>query len=231
VGWVGAGSSERRMGEEAVDDYELHMVCYGSDEDERVMEWESGLPGADELTPLSQPLVPPGLAAAFRIPPEPGRTLLDLHRASEATVARLRRAPPSSPGTSSSPHGHQEARGGEGADSAAATTTNSNRRPRLVWTPQLHKRFVDVVAHLGIKKAVPKTIMELMNVEGLTRENVASHLQKYRLYVKRMRGQGPSPSDHIFAPTPVHGVAVGMVPMVSGQAYHYLYNGGGGGDR
>jgi two-component response regulator (ARR-B family) len=26
-----------------------------------------------------------------------------------------------------------------------------------------------------------------MNVEGLTRENVASHLQKYRLYLKRLQ--------------------------------------------
>ena len=32
--------------------------------DGRVTEWETGLPGCDELTPLSQPLVPPGLAAA-----------------------------------------------------------------------------------------------------------------------------------------------------------------------
>ncbi|KAL1188026.1 Transcription factor LUX [Cardamine amara subsp. amara] len=80
------------------------------------------------------------------------------------------------------------------------------KRPRLVWTPQLHKRFVDVVAHLGIKNAVPKTIMQLMNVEGLTRENVASHLQKYRLYLKRMQGlttEGPSSSDKLFSSTPV----------------------------
>ncbi len=56
-----------------------------------------------------------------------------------------------------------------------------------MWTPQLHKRFVDAVSHLGIKSAVPKTIMQLMNVEGLTRENVASHLQKYRLYLKRLQ--------------------------------------------
>ena len=59
-----------------------------------------------------------------------------------------------------------------------------------MWTPQLHKRFVDAVAHLGIKNAVPKTIMQLMSVDGLTRENVASHLQKYRLYLKRMQGLG-----------------------------------------
>ncbi|KAI5064587.1 hypothetical protein GOP47_0021257 [Adiantum capillus-veneris] len=80
------------------------------------------------------------------------------------------------------------------------------KKPRLVWTPQLHKRFVDAVAHLGIKHAVPKTIMQLMNVDGLTRENVASHLQKYRLYLKRMQGlsnEGPSSSDHLFASTPV----------------------------
>uniref|UniRef100_A0A0A9GBL6 HTH myb-type domain-containing protein n=1 Tax=Arundo donax TaxID=35708 RepID=A0A0A9GBL6_ARUDO len=32
--------------------------------------------------------------------------------------------------------------------------------------------------------------MQLMSVDGLTRENVASHLQKYRLYLKRMQGLG-----------------------------------------
>lgn len=40
----------------------------------------------------------------------------------------------------------------------------------------------------GVKNAVPKTILTLMNVEGMTRENVASHLQKYRQYLKRMAG-------------------------------------------
>ncbi|KAG0611233.1 hypothetical protein M758_7G125200 [Ceratodon purpureus] len=84
------------------------------------------------------------------------------------------------------------------------------KRPRLVWTPQLHKRFVDAVGHLGIKNAVPKTIMQLMNVEGLTRENVASHLQKYRLYLKRLQGlpadgaaAAAAAGDQLFASTPL----------------------------
>ncbi|XP_020580707.1 transcription factor PCL1-like [Phalaenopsis equestris] len=103
--------------------------------------------------------------------------------------------------------------GEEDADSPALHGENSwddqrvLKRPRLVWTPQLHKRFVEVVAHLGIKNAVPKTIMQLMNVDGLTRENVASHLQKYRLYVKRTSGysnEGLSSSDHTSASTTVN---------------------------
>ncbi|MQL97818.1 hypothetical protein Taro_030518 [Colocasia esculenta] len=79
-------------------------------------------------------------------------------------------------------------------------SARAQKRPRLVWTFQLHKRFVDVVAYLGIKNSVPKAIMHLMNVEGLTRENVASHLQKYRLYLKRNEGLS---SDHLVASTPV----------------------------
>lgn len=61
------------------------------------------------------------------------------------------------------------------------------KRSRLVWTKVLHKRFEDAVNQLGVDRAVPKTIMQIMNVEGLTRENVASHLQKYRLQRKKHR--------------------------------------------
>ncbi|CAI9112369.1 OLC1v1012815C1 [Oldenlandia corymbosa var. corymbosa] len=77
--------------------------------------------------------------------------------------------------------------GGAGDGSGGEEPVRTLKRPRLVWPPQLHKRFVDAVAHLGIKNAVPKTIMQLMSVNGLTRENVASHLQKYRLYLKRIQ--------------------------------------------
>ncbi|XP_072990483.1 two-component response regulator ORR21-like [Typha latifolia] len=65
---------------------------------------------------------------------------------------------------------------------------SSSKKPRVVWSVELHQQFVNAVNHLGIDKAVPKRILELMNVPGLTRENVASHLQKFRLYLKRLNG-------------------------------------------
>ncbi|XP_074585372.1 two-component response regulator ORR23-like [Curcuma longa] len=64
--------------------------------------------------------------------------------------------------------------------------TTTQKKPRVVWSIDLHRKFVAAVNQLGIDKAVPKRILELMNVEKLTRENVASHLQKYRLYLKRL---------------------------------------------
>ncbi|KAJ0260286.1 Two-component response regulator ARR12 [Hirschfeldia incana] len=65
---------------------------------------------------------------------------------------------------------------------------SSQKKPRVVWTVELHKKFVAAVNQLGFEKAMPKKILDLMNVEKLTRENVASHLQKFRLYLKRISG-------------------------------------------
>ncbi|KAL1556514.1 two-component response regulator ORR21-like isoform X1 [Salvia divinorum] len=64
----------------------------------------------------------------------------------------------------------------------------TSKKARVVWSVELHQQFVTAVNQLGIDKAVPKRILELMNVPGLTRENVASHLQKFRLYLKRLSG-------------------------------------------
>jgi len=64
----------------------------------------------------------------------------------------------------------------------------SSKKLRVVWSAELHAQFVTAVNQLGIHKAVPKRILDLMGVQGLTRENVASHLQKYRLYLKRLQG-------------------------------------------
>lgn len=86
---------------------------------------------------------------------------------------------------------------GVGKHGSGVSKRQSNK-PRLVWTQELHNRFINAVNHLGVKNAVPKSILQLMNVEGMTRENVASHLQKYRLYLKKLAGvaaNAPIPQD------------------------------------
>ncbi|CAO2208011.1 unnamed protein product [Urochloa humidicola] len=57
-------------------------------------------------------------------------------------------------------------------------------KQRVVWTPELHDVFLKACDVLG-KDAVPKKILALMNVDGISREHVASHLQKHRLNLKR----------------------------------------------
>ncbi|KAL3579920.1 hypothetical protein D5086_017755 [Populus alba] len=217
------------MGEEVkMSEYEINN---GEDningDDERVAVWEIGLPTPDDLTPLSQTLIPPELASAFSIFPEPHRTPLDVSRASQTTLSNLRgqlnalssinfKSFNETTGQTHDPivvdlddktgavdrdGSGSEARklrrvdseeedsalraenSAEDPSSAAARTL---KRPRLVWTPQLHK----------------------------------SHLQKYRLYLKRMQGlssEGPSASDQLFASTPLP------------QSFPESSGGGGGG--
>ncbi|MFQ6623116.1 hypothetical protein Gotur_001776 [Gossypium turneri] len=148
--------------------------------------WEEELPSPDELMPLSQSLITPDLAMAFDI-----RNPNHHHAQQQQSSVQPAPPPPSAAVQPSSQPTLAEfaADSGDlGSGAAGDEPARTLKRPRLVWTPQLHKRFVDAVAHLGIKNAVPKTIMQLMSVDGLTRENVASHLQKYRLYLKRMQG-------------------------------------------
>ncbi|KAJ0233035.1 Signal transduction response regulator [Hirschfeldia incana] len=78
--------------------------------------------------------------------------------------------------------------------------TSSLKKPRVVWSVELHQQFVAAVNHLGVDKAVPKKILEMMNVPGLTRENIASHLQKYRIYLRRIGGasQNQGSMNHSF---------------------------------
>ncbi|KAK4424853.1 Two-component response regulator ORR26 [Sesamum alatum] len=57
------------------------------------------------------------------------------------------------------------------------------------WTQELHEKFMDAVRKLGEGRCYPREILELMNVPGLTRMQVASHLQKCR------RGTWQSPNE------------------------------------
>ena len=83
--------------------------------------------------------------------------------------------------------GEDENKDGSGGDENE-DDSSALKKPRVVWSAELHQQFVTAVNQLGIDKAVPKRILDLMGVQGLTRENVASHLQKYRFYLKRLQG-------------------------------------------
>ncbi|XP_010543048.1 PREDICTED: transcription factor LUX-like [Tarenaya hassleriana] len=126
-----------------------------------VAEWEAGLPTGADLPPLYQLLIPQGLASAFLISPQQNPTVVDVDRASETTFSSIQNGRVSHAPSSDT----------------KKPMTAARKRQRMVWTPELQRRFLDVVGHLGVNNSVPKTIVQMMNVEGLTRENVASHLQ------------------------------------------------------
>ncbi|KAE8807548.1 hypothetical protein D1007_16085 [Hordeum vulgare] len=66
------------------------------------------------------------------------------------------------------------------------------KKPRLVWTDELHNKFLEAHdALLPQGDAVPKKILELMNEPTLTRENIASHLQKHRMNIDPLRRGNP----------------------------------------
>lgn len=58
-----------------------------------------------------------------------------------------------------------------------------NTRKYIIWTEPLHEKFLDALSILG-SDATPARILKEMNIPGLTRENVSSHLQKFRKKLK-----------------------------------------------
>jgi hypothetical protein len=167
---------------------EVKMTKY----EERVAEWEMGLPNADDLTPL----ISPELASTFSISPETYRTALEVNRASQTTLSTLSKGlgfstsdnfksfaespagepmvveepdeiidwDGSSSGSGNDPRKSRRIDCGELEVDSALRTKNASddpsstartlKLPRLVWTPQLHKRFVDVT--WGSRTRCPK---------------------------------------------------------------------------
>ena len=73
-------------------------------------------------------------------------------------------------------------------DESCDDKMKASKKMKIEWTRELHDKFVEAVETLGPDKAVPSRILEFMGTHspGLTRQNIASHLQKYR---HRSRGR------------------------------------------
>ncbi|KAL0461485.1 UNVERIFIED_CONTAM: Transcription factor HHO3 [Sesamum latifolium] len=79
------------------------------------------------------------------------------------------------------------------------------RKQRRCWSPELHQRFVDALHHLGgPQTATPKQIRELMKVDGLTTDEVKSHLQKYRIHVRKLSTPSPEQRGDTSKPMAAH---------------------------
>eukprot|EP00475_Leptophrys_vorax_P016428 TRINITY_DN22880_c0_g1_i3.p1 TRINITY_DN22880_c0_g1~~TRINITY_DN22880_c0_g1_i3.p1 ORF type:complete len:413 (+),score=34.55 TRINITY_DN22880_c0_g1_i3:97-1335(+) len=74
----------------------------------------------------------------------------------------------------------------EASSKGGSKSTANKKKAKVDWTPELHRRFVQAVEQLGVEKAIPSRILELMGVKSLTRHNIASHLQKYRSHRRHL---------------------------------------------
>ncbi|KAL4588756.1 hypothetical protein LXL04_001651 [Taraxacum kok-saghyz] len=89
----------------------------------------------------------------------------------------------------------------------------TSRKQRRCWSTELHRRFVNALQQLGgSQSATPKQIRELMQVDGLTNDEVKSHLQKYRLHTRRLPSSNNSSGNQ-------SGVVLGGLWMTSHDSY------------
>ncbi|MCL7021788.1 hypothetical protein MKW94_010176 [Papaver nudicaule] len=117
---------------------------------------------------------------------------------------------------------------GDAQGNSNSTSAQAHRKARRCWSPDLHRRFVNALQMLGGSQvATPKQIRELMKVDGLTNDEVKSHLQKYRLHTRR-----PSPSPQSAGNQTPQLVVLGSIwvpPEYAAAAAAAAHSNGGGG--
>ncbi|XP_071689520.1 transcription factor HHO3-like [Rutidosis leptorrhynchoides] len=86
---------------------------------------------------------------------------------------------------------------------------NKKKKERRCWSSELHRRFLHALQQLGgAYVATPKQIKELMKVDGLTSNEIKSHLQKYRLHTRRL-----NPNNNVHTPQLVVVSRIWMPPL------------------
>ncbi|KAI3779010.1 hypothetical protein L2E82_08430 [Cichorium intybus] len=100
-------------------------------------------------------------------------------------------------------------------------------KTRIKWTGDLHQKFLDAINTLGeqsivyLTKAYPTTILELMDEPGLTRSQIASHLQKYHEHQKNMKNQTSIPQMQSGYGLQVDGYAHKITGQSTPSDYNY----------
>ncbi|XP_064941620.1 two-component response regulator ORR26-like [Musa acuminata AAA Group] len=90
--------------------------------------------------------------------------------------------------------GDESGKGRTTAGRVQGSCSKEQRMGRLLWDSDLHQRFLTSVELLG-KHAVPRKILELMNVDGLTVKQVSSHLQKHRRRQEKAKKRSNLPRE------------------------------------
>ena len=78
-----------------------------------------------------------------------------------------------------------------GSASASASGEVAEKKQRFVWTPDLHCRFEAVLARRGAREAAGDPPADGLRRRGerAARQNIKSHLQKYRLFFSKRLGR------------------------------------------
>ncbi|XP_048230587.1 two-component response regulator-like APRR2 isoform X2 [Ricinus communis] len=71
------------------------------------------------------------------------------------------------------------------SDGSAENPNKASRHHKSYGT-KVNRKKMKAVEQLGVDQAIPSRILEMMKVEGLTRHNVASHLQKFRMHKRHI---------------------------------------------
>ncbi|KAH0869030.1 hypothetical protein HID58_076052 [Brassica napus] len=116
-------------------------------------------------------------------------------------------------------------RKGKKSKDCLSSDNGIKKKPKVDWTPELHRKFVEAVERLGVDKAVPSRILEIMNVKSLNRHNVASHLQKYRSHRKHLLAREAEAASwnlrrHATVAVPEGGEKVSMALPALGYPQH-----------
>lgn len=110
--------------------------------------------------------------------------------------------PTTTPGVTGEGHGEAADGAGDAAGVGLDAALCGDKRKKVDWTPDLHRRFVKAVDELGIDNAIPSRILEMMQVKVLTRHHIASHLQKYRKHRRNLLSRGQELSQSVVAQWP-----------------------------